>query len=88
MPPGPYDLAVVPLSKEGEGELARDILQAALVNLASGGHLVTAIDNPRDKWLREQLAETGEAVRVRPAADPKAETVAFGSEVCQSGEQI
>ena len=77
MPPGPYDLAVVPLSKEGEGELARDILQAALVNLASGGHLVTAIDNPRDKWLREQLAETGEAVRVRPAADPKAETVAY-----------
>jgi 16S rRNA (guanine1207-N2)-methyltransferase len=66
MPPGPYDLAVVPLAKDGEAELSRDILQAALVNLAIGGHLVAAIDNPRDNWLREQLAETGETVRVRP----------------------
>jgi len=73
MPPGPYDLAVVPLSKNGEAELSRDILQAAFVNLAIGGRLVVAIDNPRDNWLREQLAETGETVRVRPAAD----TVAY-----------
>lgn len=67
LPPGPYDLAVVPLAKDGEAELSRDVLQAALVNLAIGGHLVAAIDNPRDNWLREQLAETGETVRVRPA---------------------
>lgn len=66
MPPGPFDLAVVPLAKVGEAELSRDLLQAALVNLAIGGHLVAAIDNPRDNWLREQLAETGETVRVRP----------------------
>ncbi|MFM8733897.1 MAG: class I SAM-dependent methyltransferase [Pirellulales bacterium] len=66
MPPGPYDLAVVPLAKDGESELSRDLLQAALVNLSIGGHLVAAIDNPRDNWLREQLAETGETVRVRP----------------------
>jgi 16S rRNA (guanine1207-N2)-methyltransferase len=66
IPAGPYDLAVVPLAKDGEAELSRDILQAALVNLAIGGHLVAAIDNPRDNWLREQLAETGETVRVRP----------------------
>jgi 16S rRNA (guanine1207-N2)-methyltransferase len=66
MPPGPYDLAVVPLATDGEAELSRDILQAALVNVAIGGHLVAAIDNPRDNWLREQLAETGETVRVRP----------------------
>lgn len=81
VPAGPYDLAVVPLSKDGETELSRDLLQAALVNLAVGGHLVAAIDNPRDKWLREQLAETGETVRVRPAegADLKARsaTIAY-----------
>ncbi|MFM8986891.1 MAG: methyltransferase [Planctomycetia bacterium] len=81
MPPGPYDLAVVPLAKDGEGELSRDILQQALENLAVGGHLVAAIDNPRDKWLREQLAETGETVRVRPLeqADRKAKagTIAY-----------
>lgn len=81
MPAGPFDLAVVPLAKDGEAELSRDILQAALVNLAIGGHLVAAIDNPRDNWLREQLAETGETVRVRPveAANrrAKAGTIAY-----------
>ena len=66
MPAGPYDLAVVPLAKAGEAEFTRDVLQAALQNLAIGGHLVAAIDNPHDTWLREQLAETGETVRVRP----------------------
>lgn len=83
MPPGPYDLAVVPLSKDGETELTRDILQQALVNLSIGGRLVAAIDNPHDKWLREQLAETGETVRVRPEANaasrkgPKPRTIAY-----------
>jgi len=75
IPPGPYDLAVVPLSKNGEAELSRDILQSAFMQLAIGGRLVAAIDNPQDKWLREQLAETGETVRVRPAA--AADTVAY-----------
>jgi 16S rRNA (guanine1207-N2)-methyltransferase len=74
-PPGPYDLAVVPLSKAGEAELSRDILQAALHHLRIGGRLVAAIDNARDNWLREQLAETGEKVRVRPAAG--ADAVAY-----------
>ena len=77
MPPGPYDLAVVPLAKDGEAELSRDILQAAIVNLAIGGRLVTAIDNPRDTWLHEQLAETGETVRVRPAPGAKPQTVCY-----------
>ena len=82
MPPGPYDLAVVPLAKDGEAELSRELLQQAVVNLAIGGRLVAAIDNPHDKWLREQLAETGETVRVRPApqagkSDPKPRTIAY-----------
>jgi len=77
MPAGPYDLAVVPLAKDGEAELSRDILQAALLNLAIGGRLVAAIDNAGDKWLREQLAATGETVRVRPAEGPKPGTIAY-----------
>lgn len=77
MPPGPYDLAVVPLAKAGEAELSRDLLQAAFLQLAIGGTLVTAIDNPRDTWLREQLAATGETVRVRPAEGPRPATVAY-----------
>ncbi|MCX7389582.1 MAG: methyltransferase [Planctomycetia bacterium] len=67
MPPGPYDLAIIPLSKSGEAEFTRDIVQSAFSNLAIGGTLVTAIDNPTDTWLREQLAATGETVSVRPS---------------------
>ena len=67
LPAGPYDLAIVPLVKGGEAELSRDLLQQAFHQLAVGGRLVAAVDNARDTWLREQLAATGETVRVRPA---------------------
>lgn len=77
MPPGPYDLAVVPLAKDGEAELSREIIQQALLKLAIGGHLVAAIDSPRDKWLREQLSETGETVRVRPPQPPHDGTTCY-----------
>lgn len=77
MPPGPFDLAVLPLSKDGEAELTREILQQALLNLAIGGRLVAAIDHPRDTWLRGQLAETGETVRVRPASETKPRSIAY-----------
>ena len=77
MPPGPYDLAVMPLAKDGEAELTRDMLQQAIAQLRIGGHLVAAIDNPNDKWLREQLASTGETVRVRVAEGEKPETVCY-----------
>ena len=62
-----------PLASGGEAELSREILQQALLRLRTGGLLVAATDNPRDRWLRDQLAATGETVRVRPAA----ETVAY-----------
>jgi 16S rRNA (guanine1207-N2)-methyltransferase len=88
LPPGPWDLAVVPLSKDGEAELSREILQSALVNLRVGGRLVTAIDNPRDTWLREQLADSGERVRVRPSMEAKAETIAYVVEKTQEPLKI
>jgi 16S rRNA (guanine1207-N2)-methyltransferase len=72
-----YDIAVVPVFKSGEAELTRDILQSVFERLAIGGHLVAAIDNARDRWLREQLAATGETVRVRPDESGKPETVCY-----------
>lgn len=72
-----YELAVIPVFKSGEAELTRDILQVALQSLAIGGRLVAAIDNPRDRWLREQLAATGETVRVRPDEAAKPATVCY-----------
>lgn len=77
MPPGPYDLAVIPLAKDGEAELTREILQQALVQLEIGGRLVAAIDNPRDTWLHDQLAATGETVRVRKPEGPKPGTMGY-----------
>lgn len=73
MPGGPYDLVVVPTASGGEAELTRDLLQQALLRLRPGGRLVVSTDNPRDRWLHEQLAATGERVRVRPGG----ETVAY-----------
>jgi len=73
----PYELAVIPVFKSGEAELTRDLLQAALEQLVIGGHLVAAIDNPRDRWLREQLAATGETVRVRADEAAKPATVCY-----------
>jgi 16S rRNA (guanine1207-N2)-methyltransferase len=51
-----FDLAVLPFSMRGEAELTRDLLQTAFECLRLGGKLVAATDNPKDEWLREQLA--------------------------------
>lgn len=74
---GQYDLAILPVFKSGEAEFTRDVLQSALQSLAIGGHLVSAIDNPNDKWLRSQLTITGETVRVRPDSADKPTTVCY-----------
>jgi 16S rRNA (guanine1207-N2)-methyltransferase len=55
LPAGQFDLAVLPFSMRGEAELTRDLIQGAWGQLATGGMLVTAVDNPEDRWLHEQL---------------------------------
>ncbi len=77
MPPGPFDIVVLPFAVDGEAELTRDLIQQAMQRLRIGGRLVAAIDNPRDTWLREQLAATGERVRVRPDESSRAAGVAY-----------
>lgn len=59
------DLACFDLQKGGEAELNRDLLQTAYHHLAEGGALVTAIDNPKDKWLFEQMQSFDKSVKVR-----------------------
>lgn len=63
-PPGEVDLAVVPLSRGGEAELARDLLQGAWQRLEVGGTLVAAVDNPNDRWVRQQVTTLLDRVRV------------------------
>lgn len=55
LPDERYDLIALPASVRGEAELTRDLLQQAHERLNAGGILITAVDNPRDQWLREQL---------------------------------
>jgi 16S rRNA (guanine1207-N2)-methyltransferase len=57
LPPGPFDLAVLPFSFRGEAELTRDLIQDAFGRLGIDGHLVVSTDNPRDRWLHDQLRE-------------------------------
>src|SRR5207253_2863257 len=54
-PPDEVELAAWFFSRNGNGELVRDMLQMGHERLAIGGQLVAAIDNPRDKWLHELL---------------------------------
>ena len=67
--PGPFQLAIVPLSKSGEAELARDQLQASALALELGGMLIAAVDNPRDQWVREQLSDLFSKVTVQTYED-------------------
>lgn len=55
LPEARCDLVAFPISMRGEAELTRDLLQQAHSRLQDGGTLVASVDNPRDKWLREQL---------------------------------
>ncbi len=52
---GPFDLAVLPLSKGGESELARDLLQQAYDRLAIGGLLLVSVDQPKETWMHHEL---------------------------------
>ncbi|HEY2411177.1 MAG TPA: methyltransferase [Pirellulaceae bacterium] len=54
-PPDEVDLVAWVFSRDGNGELVRDMLQIGHERLTIGGQLIVAINNPRDKWLHELL---------------------------------
>jgi 16S rRNA (guanine1207-N2)-methyltransferase len=49
------DVVAFPFSPSGEADLTRDYIQSGYQCLKIGGRMFAAIDNPRDKWLDEQL---------------------------------
>lgn len=63
------ELALIPLPLRGEAELTRDMMQAAYANLVMGGHLVVAVDNPKDTWVHDQMKTFDKSVKVRPFDD-------------------
>jgi len=69
LPAKDFDLALLPLQTSGEQELARDFLQQCYDRLRVGGTLITSVDNPKDRWLHEQLKGYEKSVKVRPFED-------------------
>lgn len=51
----PPDLMLAEFRTDGEAGLTLELLHQAHDRLASGGKLLTVINNPRDTWLRHQL---------------------------------
>lgn len=68
-PAEPCNIVAWSFSKQGDGELAREMLQLGHERLAVGGRLVAVTDNPRDQWLHEQLRCTFRKVTRRPGDD-------------------
>jgi 16S rRNA (guanine1207-N2)-methyltransferase len=64
-----FDLVAWAFSKQGDGELTREVLQLGHQRLAIGGRIVVTIDYPRDQWLHELLRGQFRKVTRRPAAD-------------------
>lgn len=56
-PADEHDLVAWAFSRQGDGELTREMLQIGHERLRIGGRLVAAIDNPRDQWLHKLLQE-------------------------------
>ena len=65
LPNESFDLCLVPIPHQGEQELSRDYLQQCYDRLEIGGTLIASVDNPKDRWLHDQLKFFEKSVRVR-----------------------
>ncbi len=62
LPGEELDLVVLPFTRGGDSELAREMLQEGYLALRQGGKLVVSCDNPDDRWFHEWLREHFEKV--------------------------
>jgi len=60
------DLFVLPISRGGEAELARDWLQQGYELLSFGGELVATVDHPKDVWLHHEIEKLGRNINRTP----------------------
>jgi 16S rRNA G1207 methylase RsmC len=52
-----FDAAGFALSKTGEGEFARDLMQQGYERLRIGGRLAVAVDNADDRWVADEMSK-------------------------------
>jgi 16S rRNA G1207 methylase RsmC len=50
-----FDAAGFALTKTGEAEFSRDLMQQGFERLKIGGRLAVSVDNPDDRWLAEEM---------------------------------
>lgn len=62
-------LVMLPISKGGEAELSRDLIQSGYQRLVEGGILAVSVDHPKDRWVLEQLHLYDRKVKVHPFDD-------------------
>jgi 16S rRNA (guanine1207-N2)-methyltransferase len=67
-PAGPFDLAALSFSKQGDGELVRDLLQQGHERLEIGGRMAVSTDNPQDSFLHDELRKLFSKVTRRPGS--------------------
>lgn len=65
---GPFDLAALSFSKQGDGELVRDLLRQAHERLEIGGRMAVSTDNPTDSFLHDELRKLYSKVTRRPGS--------------------
>ncbi len=65
---GPFDLAALSFSMQGDGELVRDLIQQAHERLEIGGRMAVATDNPEDSFLHDELRKLFAKVTRRPGS--------------------
>ncbi len=66
LPEGEFDSVVFPFLKQGEAELTRELMQQGYERLKLGGKMFVSTNNPRDKWIKEQLEMLFDKVATRP----------------------
>ncbi|MEX0700681.1 MAG: methyltransferase [Planctomycetales bacterium] len=69
LPEEEVDAVALPFLKNGEAELARELIQQGLLRLRAGGRMLCASDDPRDAWLHDELRSLFPKVTRRPARD-------------------
>jgi 16S rRNA (guanine1207-N2)-methyltransferase len=68
-PPDEFDLVAWHISRQGEAELTREMLQIGHQRLAIGGRMAVATDQANDQWLGEVLRGLFVKVTRRPSAE-------------------
>lgn len=66
-----YDLAALPTTAGGEGELTRELLREAHNRLRVGGRLLVSVDNFKDGWTHDRMRELFPKVTVIADENPE-----------------